>query len=151
MLRGETLPWADCYEIWESHPSGILRAYPDPYRDCCTFTITFVISSLWSLFWNIRFLCTHLNIAVILPSTTTYPKCGLSFLQVSENGVIILPTTSLGPSLNVFLTLKFAHHTCRYCGRRIHRVRFVLEVYFIMLPVLRPYSQNDIQNLKNLE
>jgi len=34
-----TLPpsCADCLEIWESEPPGILRACPGQYRDCFTF------------------------------------------------------------------------------------------------------------------
>jgi len=34
--------FADCLEIWESQPSGNLRACPDLYRYCFTFTFMFL-------------------------------------------------------------------------------------------------------------
>ena len=36
-----TLPasWAPCYEIWDPQPPGTLRACPDVYWDCFTFTL----------------------------------------------------------------------------------------------------------------
>jgi len=39
-----TLPHscANCLEIWESQPSGTLRAWPDFYWECRTFTSTYV-------------------------------------------------------------------------------------------------------------
>jgi hypothetical protein len=42
---GLTLPpsCADCLEIWKPQPPGTLRTCPGLYRDCFTFTLTFVV------------------------------------------------------------------------------------------------------------
>jgi hypothetical protein len=41
-IRLTTLPpsCADCFEVWEPQPPGILRASPGLYRDIFTFTFT---------------------------------------------------------------------------------------------------------------
>jgi hypothetical protein len=43
-----TLPpsFADCLEIWEPRPPGILRACSGLYRDCFTFTVQNVVTRL---------------------------------------------------------------------------------------------------------
>jgi len=43
-VRMTTLPpsYADCLEIWVPEPPGTLRACPDLYRDCFTFTKNFL-------------------------------------------------------------------------------------------------------------
>jgi len=49
-----TLPpsCANCLEIWESQPPGTLRACPDLYRDCFTFTFTTVWCGLY-ITWGV--------------------------------------------------------------------------------------------------